>query len=719
VLDAAGIPITGGTLYGAHFLGAGGAKQAFRNDDSARMADVVGPGVVRANPFLVNMTVGDFKRWTAKKGGGASIDLSRSGGADALAGAGGNDVIAGGGKNDVALGGVDPYGALPATDTLGEDQRAKFRDWNSDPIANEASILQGVDPALAGVIKRAKQIAGTNFVVASGQRTPEMQAKAKKFGWSKTLDSDHLGGGASDLWPVDEKGQIVFDKTRQAKIVDAMKQAAQEMGVDLEAGADWKTPDRPHFGMVGQTPMNGPIPAARPDGGGVDPVVTGSTSAGPSLIQARPVPVNAAGLNTPRGQEFLGRMGSPAPMGGGPQSPPMIPGMNGPMPLRGTPTTPLPMPPQARQVVPPPPAAAPVPPPQAQTPAPAPPQPVPTPPPAPAPVPPAPPPQVDPFTDMILGDKAAQFKPGNYIPPAPVGQQVFPVAPPAPGTPAAAGFGVPPVVGGGGADQLAGKGTFPPAPAPPQAAGGGGPQNVVGKLMTILASPYASDEQKRMAEAMLNREYALEAERRKAASPEAMLDMEYKRALIEKAKAEAGGAGKLDNEAIAGMQKTVLGLDSFKELSKTARAYRGMIKTVEQAAKAQGGGTKVSDLNLIFSLGKIFDPTSVVRANEVDEIKAQQAWPDWLYGAYKGLEGKAGLGPDVRQAILDEAYTRVQAAEDQYSQETQFFSDYVKRNGVLPQDVIPNMGKLEPWRSSGATSPSVKKKADKFLGGGG
>jgi hypothetical protein len=186
------------------------------------------------------------------------------------------------------------------------------------------------------------------------------------------------------------------------------------------------------------------------------------------------------------------------------------------------------------QPAPPSPPPAPIPAPiPAVSPAPTPaPQPVPAPPPAPAPAPPAPPRQVDPFTAMILGDKASQFKPGNYVPPAPVGKQVFPAAPPAPGTPAAAGFGVPPVVGGGGADQLAGKGTFPPAPAPPAQQRGGGPQDKIGKLMFILASPNATPEMKRMAAAMLDREYALEDERRKAASPEAQLDMQYKRAQI-------------------------------------------------------------------------------------------------------------------------------------------------------------------------------------------
>jgi len=163
--------------------------------------------------------------------------------------------------------------------------------------------------------------------------------------------------------------------------------------------------------------------------------------------------------------------------------------------------------------------------------------------------------QVDPFTDMILGDKAAQFKPGNVTQSTPAenargllaaqqlkpfGANVFPAAPPAPGTPAAAGFGVPQQAqaGGGGANRQVGGGggQFPPAPAAPGQRGGGGPQDKIGKLMTILASPYASDEQKRMATAMLTREYALEDERRKANTPEALLGQELTRAQIDKLK---------------------------------------------------------------------------------------------------------------------------------------------------------------------------------------
>jgi hypothetical protein len=249
-LQSAGIPIDGGSLYAAHFLGSGGAKNVLTADPNASVASIVGQKVVNANPFLANMSVGQFKQWAARKGGGgnrgqgtqvASLDPS------------------------AGLPAFDPYSNIPAVDGMGQDQRAKFRAWNSDPAGNEAANMAGIDPALRGVIERARQISGQNFVLGSGRRSPEQQKVAIANGWSGTMDSDHIGGAAADLWPVDENGAVIFDPQRQQQIVAAMKQAAGELGVDMEAGADWRRKDMPHFGMTNQTPLdNAPVPTPRP-----------------------------------------------------------------------------------------------------------------------------------------------------------------------------------------------------------------------------------------------------------------------------------------------------------------------------------------------------------------------------------------------------------------------------------------------------------------------
>lgn len=144
----------------------------------------------------------------------------------------------------------DPYSKIPATDSRGEDQIAKFREWNSDPIGNHEDNLAQLKPGLQSVIRRAQELAGVRFVVGSGVRDEALQAKAVEWGWSQTEDSDHLHGDAVDLWPIDADGAVVFDKKLQTQIVKAMKAAAKEAGVTLDIGADWKGfKDLPHFAL--------------------------------------------------------------------------------------------------------------------------------------------------------------------------------------------------------------------------------------------------------------------------------------------------------------------------------------------------------------------------------------------------------------------------------------------------------------------------------------
>ncbi|BEV44763.1 transglycosylase SLT domain-containing protein [Afipia carboxidovorans] len=72
ILTGAGIDASPANLYAAHFLGAGGAKSVLGKPDGTPMVIAAGPEVVKANPFLANMTVGDFKNWAGRKVGDAT-----------------------------------------------------------------------------------------------------------------------------------------------------------------------------------------------------------------------------------------------------------------------------------------------------------------------------------------------------------------------------------------------------------------------------------------------------------------------------------------------------------------------------------------------------------------------------------------------------------------------------------------------------------------------
>lgn len=149
------------------------------------------------------------------------------------------------------VGNSDVYGDIPDVDGSGNaGQREKFMQWNSDPVANNEANMRSIDPTLANVIRKAQEYApGVQIVIGSGKRDASLQKKAVEWGWSKTEESDHLGGGAADLWPV-LGGRVKFDPAAQKTIVKAMKRAAKELGVELDVGADWKRfKDVPHFAL--------------------------------------------------------------------------------------------------------------------------------------------------------------------------------------------------------------------------------------------------------------------------------------------------------------------------------------------------------------------------------------------------------------------------------------------------------------------------------------
>ena len=105
--------------------------------------------------------------------------------------------------------------------------------------------LQGVHPDLVKVVERAIQISTVDFTVLEGLRSPQRQRALYDAGASQTLNSRHITGHAVDLgaW-VDD--QIDWSWPLYIRIAGAMKMAAQELGVPIVCGIDWKMRDGPH-----------------------------------------------------------------------------------------------------------------------------------------------------------------------------------------------------------------------------------------------------------------------------------------------------------------------------------------------------------------------------------------------------------------------------------------------------------------------------------------
>lgn len=110
--------------------------------------------------------------------------------------------------------------------------------------------LRGVHPDLVSVVERAIELTEQDFTVIEGLRDIDRQRELVKTGKSTTMNSRHLDGHAVDIapWP------ISWDWDEFYPIAAAMKQAAQELKVDLEWGGDWKSfPDGPHYQLSRKT----------------------------------------------------------------------------------------------------------------------------------------------------------------------------------------------------------------------------------------------------------------------------------------------------------------------------------------------------------------------------------------------------------------------------------------------------------------------------------
>lgn len=107
--------------------------------------------------------------------------------------------------------------------------------------------MQRVHPDLVKVVMLAIELTEVDFGVTEGVRTIERQRELFAKGASKTMNSRHLTGHAVDLVAY-VGSEVRWDWPLYHKIADAMKRAANSLGVPIVWGGDWKSfKDGPHF----------------------------------------------------------------------------------------------------------------------------------------------------------------------------------------------------------------------------------------------------------------------------------------------------------------------------------------------------------------------------------------------------------------------------------------------------------------------------------------
>lgn len=142
--------------------------------------------------------------------------------------------------------------------------------------------------------------------------------------------------------------------------------------------------------------------------------------------------------------------------------------------------------------------------------------------------------------------------------------------------------------------------------------------------------------------------------------------------------------------------------------------YRSVLPLYDRAKKAPN--TRAGDISIIYALGKMFDPTSVVREGEL--ILAQNAAP-WLQklasNANSQITGKGALNPQTRSEIMAALDGQVEAFRQPYEQQRERFGSYATDYGIDPFKVTGDDAK----NAFSAGAPAVGSVQDgyRFKGG--
>lgn len=148
----------------------------------------------------------------------------------------------------------------------------------------------------------------------------------------------------------------------------------------------------------------------------------------------------------------------------------------------------------------------------------------------------------------------------------------------------------------------------------------------------------------------------------------------------------------LNFDDISGLRKEVFNLQSYKRYATAAPIYEAM-------KDAAGRDSRASDLNLVYGLASIMDPTSVVREGEQIMVQNTASLPSWLQGQINALNGGASLDPQTRERIMQEAYGRTSEYEKAFAAEAQFYENIGNRYGINNADIIPPYSAPQVWKA--------------------
>ena len=150
-----------------------------------------------------------------------------------------------------------------------------------------------------------------------------------------------------------------------------------------------------------------------------------------------------------------------------------------------------------------------------------------------------------------------------------------------------------------------------------------------------------------------------------------------------------------------------VGLRKEFNSSPEVKAYRSIVAPIRSALESAGRNDRISDIDLVFALGKTFDPNSVVRESEQGMILEAQGVPDWIQGAMNSLTGEAKLQPAVRKQILATLKSRASGLRKSAEQQRQEYVGYAAGSRLKPDEVIPTLEELPDLPDAPSATPAA------------
>lgn len=131
---------------------------------------------------------------------------------------------------------------------------------------------------------------------------------------------------------------------------------------------------------------------------------------------------------------------------------------------------------------------------------------------------------------------------------------------------------------------------------------------------------------------------------------------------------------------VAPLRKEFRNLESVK-------SYEVIVPLVKSAAKAPDTG--YGDLQLIYTVGKVLDPGSVVREGELALTIKAGTMMSQIFGAGRFQLGKGGRIPsEQRKQIMEMLNERSAEYRNMYDRDYQTYTQYAQGSGINPYEIV-------------------------------